>query len=246
VACLDLDDPNPELLNDLRSSHKKVEYPIYRTTSVAGASTPTSQRIVQLSVNVPAPHLMAQGHIVAEWDANVEEMIHKTEIHRFVVLVFRQNGLIPPHHVMEHSLDPKPHRTASLPKFLHAHHEIDAQGGAWAGTFFTVDCQTDAAYLASKRVEEMMKPILKSPTLTTGVKHPPPKPLHAQAPELGPREMSSGSSLSGSGSAASSPTHEPQRKETLAEESKESAGEQKQQHAVETLKAGKAARAMTE
>jgi hypothetical protein len=73
---VDVDDPDPSLLSP-PSSHHRVESPEYRQTVVAGASTPPAQRIVWLVCNVPGPTLMHNGHLVAEWDVDTEEIEKK-------------------------------------------------------------------------------------------------------------------------------------------------------------------------
>jgi hypothetical protein len=83
--------------------------------------------------------------------------VDSPELHRFVLLVFKQDGIVSTRHVVEHSMDEKSHRSASLAKFIHMHSQI--QPAAWAGTFFVVDCQPDEAYVASKHVEDMFKSV---------------------------------------------------------------------------------------
>ena len=71
-----MDDPDPSLLSP-PSSHHHVESPEYRKTVIAGASTPPAQRIVWLVCNVPGPTLMHNGHLVAEWEVDTEELQKK-------------------------------------------------------------------------------------------------------------------------------------------------------------------------
>ena len=48
-----------------------------RRTILVGASTPPMQRIRWLLVNVPAPHMLAHGHIIAEFDMDADELERK-------------------------------------------------------------------------------------------------------------------------------------------------------------------------
>jgi len=120
-------------LNQLHVSERRQDMPVYRRTSLVGASTPTQQRIVALWVNVPAPHLLSKGHVVAEWDPDVEELEKKQQLYRFVMLVFKQRGAVSPRKVAEHSMDSKEGRVASLSKFIRTHPEI-IQSGTQPGT----------------------------------------------------------------------------------------------------------------
>lgn len=66
---VDVDDPDRRLTSG--------EHPEYRTVTVANASTPPVQKIVWLLINVPSPQLLKNGHIVAEWEMDVEELQKK-------------------------------------------------------------------------------------------------------------------------------------------------------------------------
>jgi len=74
---VDIDSPHPELLNQLKERHHEIELPAYRSTGVANASTPPTQRFVWLLVNVPAPHLIANGLRLAQWDPDVDALREK-------------------------------------------------------------------------------------------------------------------------------------------------------------------------
>lgn len=74
---MDIDSPHPELLNQLKERHHEIELPAYRSTGVANASTPPTQRFVWLLVNVPAPHLIANGLRLAQWDPDVDALREK-------------------------------------------------------------------------------------------------------------------------------------------------------------------------
>ena len=74
---VDIDSPHPELLNQLKERHHEIELPAYRSTGVANASTPPTQRFVWLLVNVPAPHLIANGLRLAQWDPDVDALKEK-------------------------------------------------------------------------------------------------------------------------------------------------------------------------
>jgi len=170
VVAFDVDSDHPELLNPPSHHHHKDE-PSYHTTSLVHISTPTTQRMIWLTINVPSPQMIKNGHQLTRWDADIENLKEKKELHRIVFLVYKQSSIISTRKLLEDSLSENCNRLLSLPKFISSHSEI-INNGAWAGNFFMVDCLADQVFKDNKHIEEMMKPIRDLKFLPHEIHHP--------------------------------------------------------------------------
>jgi len=193
VAAIDLDALDPSLLAP-PSSHHISHSNEYRTVNVAGASTPPQQKLVWLLMNVPAPHLLGNAHVLANWDAGLEgEKKWKDKpvgLHRFVVLVWAQDKPLPigtqrDTKLHEHAFEAKDRREGfSLPNFLHQYKKsCGLSDEIWAGNFFWAEPQPipDDVYAAVQRADTLERSVAEG--LPHGVKHPKQKPFTDAAAE---------------------------------------------------------------
>lgn len=64
-------------------------------------------------------------------------LVSSSELHRLAFFVFKQKGRVPSNTAVEHSMESKAARQASLAHFIHKHPAVGAQH-AHAATFFWV------------------------------------------------------------------------------------------------------------